>query len=113
MAQRPDRSPKCSSCGEPILGGDLALRDHGDWYHVGCARSLTADEPAREVRGLPPASEARMAQSRERPVRSPGAPDEAPAVLCVTCGTGIGSMAEMTVTGAGPTHVRCLPAQSN
>ncbi len=109
MEQRPDPFPNCSRCSVPILEGDLVLRDHGDWYHVQCARILTSDERVRELRGLERASEARIALSRERLAWASGVPEEAPAVLCVICGTGIGRVAELTVTGSEPAHVRCRP----
>ena len=34
----------------------------------------------------------------------------AAAVLCVTCGKGIGNPAELALMDSGPTHVRCRPA---
>jgi hypothetical protein len=42
--------------------------------------------------------------------RQPEPHEEAPAVLCVICGTGIETVAEMVVTEEGPAHVRCRPA---
>ena len=61
MEQQPDPSPKCFRCSVQILDGDLVLREHGDWYHVRCARILTSDERVRESRGRQRASEAKIA----------------------------------------------------
>jgi hypothetical protein len=110
MKQQPDSPSKCSRCSVPILDGDPVLRDHGDWYHLRCARMLTSDERVTESRGLERASAAKIAQSQERLARASSVREEPPAVLCVICQTGIGSVAELAMTGSRTTHVRCSPA---
>ena len=106
MEQRLDSAPKCFGCSAPILDGDLVLRDHGDRHHVRCARILTSDKQVRESR------EAIMTRSQERLTRAARLTDESPAIVCVICLTGIGSFAELAMTGSGATHLRCRPAQS-
>jgi hypothetical protein len=113
MEQRSDPAPKCSQCSVAILDSDLALRDHGQWYHVQCVRILTSDERAREYRGLRRANEAKIVRNGAPPARASGLRDEPPAVLCEICQTGIGSLAELAMTASGPTHVRCRPTDSN
>jgi len=112
MEQRLDSAPKCFGCSAPILDGDLVLRDHGDWHHVRCARILTSDKQVSESRGRQRASEAIMTRSQERLTRAARLTDESPAIVCVICLTGIGSFAELAMTGSGATHLRCRPAQS-
>jgi hypothetical protein len=97
--------PKCSACSVAIFDSDLVLRDHGQWYHVQCARIPTSDERVKEYRELRRACEARIAKAS-------GSRDEPPAVLCVICQTGIGSVAELATTDSGPTHVHCRPTRS-
>jgi hypothetical protein len=36
--------------------------------------------------------------------------EERPAVLCAVCGEGIGSIADLAMSDAGPTHLGCRPA---
>ena len=85
MEERSDAAQKCARCSVQIRDGDLVQRDHGDWYHVRCARTLSSE----------------------------GLPDKPTLVLCVVCRTGIGNVEELVMTGSMPTHVRCRPAQSN
>ena len=71
---------RCGRCDGPIQDGDLALRQHGDWYHLQCAVSIKPDT----------------------------ASEEPPAVLCVICRTGIRTIHEMApMNGVGPMHVHC------
>jgi hypothetical protein len=74
--------PRCSRCRIAIMDTDVVLREHGEWYHVGCARTVT----------------------------SFGMRDEPSAVLCVICRTGIRRTAQLTMTESGPAHPRCRPA---
>ena len=75
-----------------ILAGEPARRDHGDWYHADCVH-----EPG-------------IAGNGGHMSRQPESHQEAPAVLCVICGTGIDTVAELDVTDDGPAHIRCRPA---
>jgi hypothetical protein len=111
MEERSD--PTCSRCSVSILDGDLVIRDHGDWYHIRCAQILTSDKRVNGSRRLQGASAAKIVRSREGVARASGSPDEPPAVLCVICRTGIGSVTELTMTGSEPAHVRCRPARSS
>ena len=109
MEQPPDPSAECSRCSVPILDSDLVQRDHGQLHHVHCDRSPTSDERVREHREIRGASDAAFDQDAKRPARAPGLRDEAPAVLCEICQTGIGSFAELALADSGPTHVHCRP----
>lgn len=109
MEQAPDPSLKCSHCSVPILDRDRVRRDHGQWYHVQCARILSSYERVSESRGLQRVREAKIAQNRERLAAASDLPDEPPAILCVICRMGIGNTAELAITDSGPTHVRCRP----
>ena len=75
-----------------ILAGEPVRRDHGDWYHAQCVR-----EPG-------------IAGNGDDMPRRPEPHEEAPAVLCVICGTGIETAADLNVTDDGPAHVGCRPA---
>jgi hypothetical protein len=77
-------SEKCARCRDQIRDGDLVLRDHGEWYHARCARRLNPK----------------------------GVPEKPAAVQCVICRVGIGSIAELSLSGSAPAHVRCRAAQS-
>jgi hypothetical protein len=113
MEERSDPSPKCSQCSIPILDSDLVLRDHGQLYHVECACIPTSDERVREYRELRQAGEARIARKGTHLGGASGLRDEPPAVLCVICRTGIGSVAELAMTASGPAHVHCRPTRSS
>jgi hypothetical protein len=63
-----------------------------------------------EFRDVQRASEARIGQDGEHSSRASGSPREAAAVLCVICGTGIDTVAELALTDLGPAHRRCRPA---
>jgi len=113
MEQCSDPAPKCSQCGVPVLDSDLVLRDHGQLYHVQCARIPTSDVRVREYRELRRAGEARIATNGNPRALASGSREEPPAVLCVICQTGIASVAELAVTDWGPAHGHCRPARSS
>jgi len=91
IAQRLETFVTCSRCMRSILAGEPVRRDHGDWYHAQCVR-----EPGIAGNGGHMSSETEPHE-------------EAPAVLCVICGTGIQTAVDLEVTEAGPVHVRCRP----
>jgi hypothetical protein len=113
MEPRFDPSPKCSQCSVPILDSDLVLRDHGQLYHASCVRIPPSDERVREYRELRRACETKIIRNGTLVARASGSRDEPPGVLCGTCRTGIGSLAELAMTSSGPTHVRCRPTDSS
>lgn len=104
MAQRLDALVTCSGCSRKVLEGDLVVWDHGDWYHLQCARPLPPDGRPMEFRGRPRASEVKKMVQNGDPL-----PKEAAAVRCTVCGAGIARVADMAVRASGPTHVRCRP----
>ena len=106
----PQPEPKCLRCSAPILHGDIALRQHGEWLHILCARILSSDEHVRESKRLRRTSDATITKSRERMEKGSAFRDEPPAVLCVVCGTGIHSARDLLDTPSGPSHVGCATA---
>jgi hypothetical protein len=102
---------KCLRCSSIILDGELAVRNHGDWYHLRCWRILTSFERVRESSARSRHARQRIEQSVERIERTYRPSGGPPVVLCVACHLGIATAAELEMTSSGPRHLGCKPEQ--
>ena len=101
-------NPKCARCSVRILDGEMVVRDHGDWLHVRCVRTLTSDSRVRESRALARMSRRLIESGRERIERTLPLGERRP-ILCVVCGKGIDPVDDVTIDPSGPAHDHCLP----
>jgi hypothetical protein len=101
---------KCGRCSTPILDLELVMREDGAWYHVRCWRIFGTGEKIDHARDVTRRTRELVEQTRQRLEDAQRAIDDAanaPAVLCVTCRTGIASPEELTMTPLGAMHARC------
>ena len=110
--QPPEEPPKCFLCSAVFLDGNMALRDSGQWVHVRCARVLSSDERVRESLQRERRSQEKIDES-QKPMAGgsafPAFHEEPPAVVCVVCGRGIRSVADLAKTRSGLMHRGCRP----
>lgn len=52
-----------------------------------------------------------MTRSEDHVLKTSRAPNEAGAVRCVICGTGIATPGDLALANSGPMHVGCLPGR--